>query len=306
MPENKYLENFENAIYNLRLPVSSGLAPVAEALALGWQHNMPVWFATIESKGQQLFVQARKDTSKPGWFIPIFTQNALVHASPNASLRNMPIQELWVQLIHHTNFEGFLVNPPAMNFEVSVPMMEDVIRHTPRSTITIVQASVLDVRCQVIVNAANSALIGGGGVDGAIHEAAGPGLDKACLELGGCPAGQARWTPAFDIDYAHGIIHTVGPVYSGSEQDAKTLASCYENSLELCARKGWLDIAFPMISTGVYGYPLDEAAQVSFDAVSTWLAKHPSDVMNVYLCCYRKEEYEAYMKIAGTQAHLAA
>lgn len=171
-----------------------------------------------------------------------------------------------------------------------------VIKHHTGSKINIVQGSVVDMHVDAIVNAANSSLLGGGGVDGAIHRAAGPGLLEECRKLNGCRCGEAKITGAYNITNAKHIIHTVGPIYSGSKQDAELLASCYRNSLDLALESGCSSIAFPGISTGVYGYPIAEAAQVSLDAVLGWFDEHSDVTMEVYFCCFRDTELDAYVK----------
>lgn len=145
----------------------------------------------------------------------------------------------------------------------------------------------------VIVNAANSSLLGGGGVDGAIHRAAGPGLLEECRRLGGCPTGEARITGGHRLP-ARYVVHAVGPVWGGGGRgEASLLASCYRESLRLAEGVGAGTIAFPSISTGVYGYPKDAARAVAIDAVLNWLSGHPLPEL-VTFCCYNEEDAAGY------------
>ena len=144
-----------------------------------------------------------------------------------------------------------------------------------------------------IVNAANSALAGGGGVDGAIHRAAGPELKAAGLAQAPCPTGEARITPGFRLP-ARFVVHTVGPVWSGGgREEAALLARCYTRSLDLAAAAGARSIAFPAISTGVYGYPREAAARVAVDAVRGWAEAHPDAFDRVVLVAFSAEDERA-------------
>jgi len=137
------------------------------------------------------------------------------------------------------------------------------------------QGDITTLEVDAIVNAANTSLLGGGGVDGAIHRAAGPGLLAECRGIGGCPTGEARITKGYHLPARH-VIHTVGPVYRGLPRDRELLAACYRNSLKLAVQHRLASIAFPAISCGVYGYPIEEACGVAVDATVTFLESHPS------------------------------
>lgn len=137
------------------------------------------------------------------------------------------------------------------------------------------QDDITQLAVDAIVNAANTSLLGGGGVDGAIHRAAGPELLAECRSIGGCPTGEARITKGYRLP-ARYVIHTVGPVYRGTPRDRELLGACYRNSIELAVRNKVLTIAFPAISCGVYGYPIDEACRIAVDTTLPLLEAHPS------------------------------
>ena len=169
------------------------------------------------------------------------------------------------------------------------------------SVIDIELGDITALDCDCIVNAANRSLLGGGGVDGAIHRAAGPELLKECRTLGGCETGEAKITRGYRLP-AKWVIHTVGPVYSGRARDAELLANCYRNSLDLAKTHDIHSIAFPAISTGVYGYPLKDATEVAVSAVKKWLADNGGYFIEVIFCCFDKRAYDIYQTcVAGNK-----
>jgi len=186
-----------------------------------------------------------------------------------------------------------------------VPAKEDSAK---TSAIKIIQGDITTLETDAIVNAANQALLPGGGVCGAIHAAAGPKLAEACKKLAPCPTGDARITPGFDLK-ARYVIHAVGPVWHGGTQgEAELLAACYRKSIQLALHKNLHSVAFPAISTGIFGYPEDQAAAIAVSTiceVTGDLAKPP----HIYLCCFTSSSLQIVKNVlekAQTQFHKGA
>lgn len=164
------------------------------------------------------------------------------------------------------------------------------------ATLDVMHGDITRLEIDAIVNAANSSLLGGGGVDGAIHRAAGPKLVEECRMLGGCATGDAKITRGYDLPAKH-VIHTVGPVWQGGiANEPDLLASCYRRSLVIAADHGLASIAFPAISTGVYGYPRKDAAHIAVDTVSGTLTQ-TSSIGRVIFCCFDKQTHDLYVEL---------
>lgn len=168
--------------------------------------------------------------------------------------------------------------------------------------IELIKGDITKIQADAIVNAANSTLLGGGGVDGAIHQAAGPGLLRECKKIGGCPTGEARITGGYNLP-AKFVIHTVGPIWrggggasgeSGSKED-KLLADCYRNSLALACENGVKTIAFPSVSTGAYRFPMERASKIAVREMRDFLETHP-EMEEIIIVCFGEEVFQAYEK----------
>jgi len=169
--------------------------------------------------------------------------------------------------------------------------------------LTVAQGDITRFPSDVIVNAANSSLLGGGGVDGAIHRAAGPELLQACRALNGARTGESKLTDAFRIGTAQKIVHTVGPVYRAQSphESAELLASCYRTSLGLA--EGYRSITFPAVSTGVYGYPIADATEVAVHTIREWLAEHPrTSLETVTLIAFSATDYAVLSATIGARS----
>jgi O-acetyl-ADP-ribose deacetylase len=161
--------------------------------------------------------------------------------------------------------------------------------------IEIIQGDITRLKVDAIVNAANTSLLGGGGVDGAIHRAAGPELLAECRTLNGCPTGEARITKGYNLPAKY-VIHTVGPVWHGGNSgEPQKLASCYRQSLELAEKNNLTSVAFPNISTGVYGYPKKEAATIAVREVRNFL-EEANSINRVIFCIFDEENYQIYQE----------
>lgn len=158
--------------------------------------------------------------------------------------------------------------------------------------IKVIKADITTLSVDAIVNAANKTLLGGGGVDGAIHRAAGPELLAECRTLGGCETGEAKITRGYRLPAKY-VIHTVGPVYHDRPSDPVKLSGCYRNSMDIARERNLKSIAFSAISCGVYGYPIDRASRIAVETVFDWLSENSDYEIEVYFVCFNDDVYDA-------------
>ncbi len=299
MCSHQYTLELERTIFNWYYGSDDAVPePVYNAVVNGLRHDMQVTIPTETSKAVQRMTVGQfghvMDNEKDHAWVPLFTsQKEMDRGEPSPSV-NQSLKGFVESVSQQPDCRGCVINPWGQKLFLPKTLLEMLLGYQPKSHITYVKGSVVDMHVGAIVNAANRRLLGGGGVDGAIHRAAGPKLLDACRALGGCNTGEARITGAYQIAHTDYIIHTVGPVYRGRAEDADLLAACYANSLDLALEHGCSSIAFPGISTGVYGYPVEEAAKVSLSATARWIDSHPDIVMNVYFCCFKDYEMDVY------------
>lgn len=230
-------------------------------------------------------------------WLAAFTNMNEVLKGASTSTVTQPIGYFLKMVLQMEGVEGVIINPWDNAFSLDKDTIQLFFEASDNNAtrrgiyLELGDITKLDVDC--IVNAANKSLLGGGGVDGAIHRAAGPGLLQECRGLHGCKTGEAKITKGYNLPAKY-VIHTVGPIYSGDSMDERHLHSCYYNSLDLAKEHGLHSIAFPAISTGAYHYPLRDSVCVAMKAISAWMTDNKDYEMVVIVCCYDRKTYNAY------------
>lgn len=281
---------------------------LSEGTAFSIDEEMPISFKhiPIDEEGHYL--------------IPLYTREEQMQLGDETSAINQQFAELMDQLDQWPDCAGYVINPYSEKILVDRNIREMIRGYKAKSHVAFVRGSVMDLKVSAVVNSAHKTLLGGvavdeillsdgevdeaflcgGGLNGAIHEAAGEGLFNECRTLGGCMPGDAKITGAHDFKNADHIIHAVGPFYQGDEDDesdTELLASCYRRALDIAAENGCDSVAFPCISAGAQRFPIYKAAPTALIAVVEWFEEHPDVVMNVYLCSFTDNEYKFYLNL---------
>ena len=258
--------------------------------------------------GQEL--RLKKDTrlrfrrfmgsSKDSYVLPVFTSLAELACGGGSSSINVALQDILVNCENAPHCEALVINPFGNLLRLphrGKDLIKVVLGHKPKSHITTVKGSVLDLHVGAIVNSASGGLNGQAGLDRAVHKAAGAKLTKACSVLGKLRPGEAKITSAYNIENADYIIHAAGPEYKGTGKERALIESCYFNALDLALEYGVTSIALPFISAGSGGAPVDAAVAVALLAAVKWLNAHKDKVIDIYFCCYTDEEYKAMQSL---------
>lgn len=301
-PELKYNGPVEAAIHSFhqrgnQAALKEVLAALIQAMRQGGGFLVPV--EPLQPGQESGGFQVRKVELEAGQqALAAFTNEAEAGRAPSTTLALYDSREFCKFALRQTASQGLVLNPWGEHLVLGRELLQVLLQaDRPSNHIYFEQCDITTLRTDCIVNAANPSLLGGGGVDGAIHRAAGPELLAECRSLGGCQTGKAVITFAYQLPCKY-VIHTVGPVYQGRGEDAALLRSCYLSCLALAEAYDLHSIAFPSISCGAYGYPLDEAVPIAMDTVAGWLKDHPDYGLAVIFACYDQMTYSFYLDYA--------
>lgn len=226
-----------------------------------------------------------------------FTSKEMLELGQTTEYKEIHVSSLLSQTLSDEDVKGIIINPWKNSYYLPKVLIEMILDgKNLLSEIKIVKGDITTFDGDCIVNAANSSLLGGGGVDGAIHRVAGKQLLEECKLLKGCHTGEAKITKGYNLDASY-VIHTVGPIYSGKHQDEHDLRACYQNSLDLAKKYDIHSIAFPCISCGVYGYPIKDACRIALDTMASWLDHNNDYTMKIVVYCFEEDTYSGYQEL---------
>ena len=287
-------------------PGVGSLTKVLEAFATLMREGAEVIIPTRKDEHNDLMLETRENDLGQS-FVVCYTTELQSKKGRNMDSLTRNLSDFLQVVLEIDDIAGVAINPDdIVPFTMQKAMITELLKecesHPFTNGITLVKGDITSLKVDAIVNAANTSLLGGSGVDGAIHRAAGPKLLNECRRLHGCATGQAKITNGYNLP-ARYIIHTVGPIYDTNSQDDRhvkertELAACYRNSLEIAKTYHLHSIAFPCISCGVYGYPIEEACNIAFLEVVTWLKENNNYGLQVAFCCFDEENYAIYEKV---------
>lgn len=279
----------------------ANLVKLLHAVSVMLQEGAEVLIPTAADAPEgQLLLQTQTTESGLEYVTAFSSKEAYEQGAP-CSVISRPLVNYFEAILQMDGIAGIIFNPASpAPFNIQNQMIKELLadaqKNKAQNAISVWRGDITTLGCDAIVNAANSTLLGGGGVDGAIHRAAGPQLLEECKTLGGCPTGAAKITYGYNLPASY-IIHTVGPIYNDKVEQRLELADCYKNSLDLARKHHLHSIAFPAISTGAYAYPVDEAARIALLTCTEWINANADYGMSVVLTCFNSGIYNAYQEL---------
>lgn len=306
MSQNKYARELEKAVFNwYYCGKDKDITPLFNVIRTGMDNDMQLFVPRYETKQADDAPYDDEPTSENichvaadedgNYYIPVFTSAAEAEKGTKLRVERYPLDMIFeIAEKSSERCKGVAVDPWGRKLLLSRKKIQRIREFVPRTYIKLVHGNVVDMHADALVNETNSGLVGGGGFDDAIFDAAGPGIREACARQRSCDMGRAKLTGAYDIKYADYIIHAVGPVYCGIKDDAPLLRRCYRQILDLAYRSRCMSIVIPCISTGICGYPANEAANEAMRSMERWFYKHPGIVMNIYICSSDDKALDAY------------
>ena len=296
----------QNAIYNYYEDASTAkLTQLLEALSTNIIEgaNCYIPYVTASDGSDTPLLKTLTTESKDNFVVCYTTlPQAAADDDPDVKLMESPLGNYFEACLQMEGITGIAVNPfDRFPFTLQKKMLQELLAANKEKVfhhrILVTQGDITKATTTAIVNAANESLLGGGGVDGAIHRSAGANLRLECQAYGGCKPGEAKITHGYKLS-ARYIIHTVGPIYqNGTKGEAGMLAKCYTSSLDLAQKHHIHSLAFPAISTGAYGYPLKEALSIALESISIWLSAHQDYGMEVLFYCYDDKAYNVCQEL---------
>ncbi len=275
----------------------ANLIKLLHAVSLILQEGSNVIIPIAEQQENQLLLQTQ--TTENGLeYVTAFSSLETYVQGDSCPTISRPLINYFEAILLMRDIAGIIFNPASpypfnIQNKMITELLDDAKKNKQQNAISVWYGDITTLDCDAVVNAANKSLLGGGGVDGAIHKAAGSALLEECRDLGGCNTGEAKITFGYNLPASY-VIHTVGPIYNNDIKQRSDLANCYKNCLDIAKKHHLHSIAFPAISTGVYKYPVDEAARIALLTCSEWLNSNHDYGMNIILTCYNNIVYKTY------------
>ena len=279
----------------------ANLVKLLHAVSVMLQEGSEVLIPTAADAPEGQLLLQTQTTESGQEYMTAYSSKEAYEQGKHSNDISRPLIKYLEAILQMDGIAGIIFNPSSpAPFNIQNRMIKELLadakKNKQQNAISVWRGDITTLDCDAIVNAANSTLLGGGGVDGAIHRAAGLQLLEECKTLGGCTTGAAKITYGYNLPASY-IIHTVGPIYNGKIEQRLELADCYKNSLDLARKHHLPSIAFPAISTGAYAYPVDEAARIALLTCTEWINANVDYGMSIVLTSFNSTVYNAYQEL---------